>query len=67
MQADNVTDLFLNLESIVFVGGIDNAAYWFASSGFLKKELREAAEAVKEVQFQPLSRNKKTVTRRILL
>ena len=67
MQADNVTDLFLNLESIVFVGGLDNAAYWLASSGFLKRELREAAETVKEVSFQPLRGSKRTVTRRVML
>ena len=44
MQADNVTDLFLNFESIVFVSSLDNAAYWLASAGFLKQELRDAAE-----------------------
>jgi hypothetical protein len=43
MQADNITDLFLDLESVVFVGSIDNISFWLAEKGFLKKELQQAA------------------------
>jgi hypothetical protein len=53
MQATRLTDLFLNLEAIVFVGQLDNFAFWLAQKGFIKKEFQEAAEKVGRVTMGP--------------
>ena len=49
MQSTTITDLFLNLESIVFVGEVDNFAFWLAEKGFLTKQLQTAAKLTKSV------------------
>jgi hypothetical protein len=52
MQAETITDLFLNLESIVFVGQLDKATFWLAKSGFLKKELVCACDLTENIRFR---------------
>lgn len=68
-QASTVTDLFLNLESIVFVGNIDNIAFWLAEKGFIKQQLQEAAETVTETKLRVAytGHGGRTRYRRILL
>ena len=34
MQATRITELFLNLEAIIFVGALDNFGFWLAEKGF---------------------------------
>ena len=49
MQSTTITDLFLNLESIVFVGEVDNFAFWLAEKGFLTQQLQHAAKLTKSI------------------
>jgi hypothetical protein len=69
MQAETITDLFLNLEAIVFVGKLDLAAYWLAKSGFFKKELVSACNVLEDIRFRlPYEGHQgRTRSRRILL
>ena len=68
MQAENITDLFLNLEAIVFLGKLDSVIFWLARSGFLKQELEEACALTEKIRIR-LSGNRqgRTKTKRLLL
>ena len=51
VQASTLTDLFLNLEAIVFVGNIDNFAFWLADKNFLLQGLQHRCHACKDITF----------------
>jgi hypothetical protein len=65
VQSDRITDLFLNLEAIVFVGNIDNFGFWLAEKNFLKREFRDACKDVKNITFPASKGSKHTIIRRI--
>ena len=67
MQATNITDLFLNLEAIVFVGNIDNFAFWLAKWGFMKDEFQAACKRIESVRLPPTKGLKRNLTRKSLM
>jgi hypothetical protein len=69
MQAQRLTELFLNLEAIVFVGNLDNFGFWLAQKGFLKKEFQDAAARVGQVTMGPTPHgwHRTTIRRFVLL
>jgi hypothetical protein len=67
IQASRITDLFLNLEAIVFVGNIDNYAFWLAEKNFLNREFCDACKEVKNITFPASQGGKITRIRRIAL
>jgi hypothetical protein len=68
MQATRLTELFLNLEAIVFVGELDNFAFWLAQKGFLKQEFQEATEKVEGVKMRAAPHGwGRTIIRRVVM
>ena len=63
MQATNITDLFLNLEAIVFVGNIDNFAFWLAKNGFMNDQFERKAKSLSNVELPPTKGLKRKTTR----
>lgn len=57
MQATRVTDMFLSLEAIRFVGEFDNFGFWLVKRGYLTEGLQEAAEECEKVRLIAASSN----------
>ena len=46
LNAETVPRVFLNLQTVVLVGMVDDVAYWLAQRGFLGKKMERATDAV---------------------
>jgi uncharacterized membrane protein YbaN (DUF454 family) len=66
VQSTTITDLFLNLEAIVFVGSIDNFAFWLAEKNFIVRGFKDSCDAVKDISFKASGGSRTTIIRRII-